>query len=117
MYKLNKTGPNTDPWGTPNLMITVSEVILPNLMHWDLPFKKLVNHARAVPFTPISYLRIFKRTSWSTVSKAALRSKSITTVALFSSDAMSKSFVSLTKRVSVLWCFLYANCSSQLRLL
>ena len=115
-YKLNRTGPNTEPCGTPNLITMVSDVVFPSLILWVLPIKKLLNHDKTVPLNPISFSRIPSKMWWSTVSNAAERSSNITIVAVFSSVAISRSLTIFISRVSVLWCFLYANWSAQLRL-
>lgn len=55
-----------------------------------------------IPVIPTSFSSIEISKLWSTVSKAAERSSNITTVALLSVEAMSKSFTILTRSVSVL---------------
>ena len=44
------------------------------------PVRNDLNQSSALPLIPISYSRILIRIFWSTVSKAALRSRSKTTV-------------------------------------
>ena len=116
-YTLNRTGPRTDPCGTPNLISITSETLFPYLILWDLPVRKLLNHERTtVPLRPISFSRTSRSNFWSTVSKAAERSRSMTTEADFSSEAIKRSLTIFIHNVSVLWSFLYANWSELFRL-
>ena len=90
---LKRTGPSTLLWGIPNSRMIVSEKELFIFTLMDLLQRKDLNQSRAWPRMPISLHKIFNSLSTSTVSNAALRSRRSSTVAVFLSEAINKSFV------------------------
>ena len=79
VYMINKTGPRTDPWGTPNDSGTGSESRPSTETNCILPVIYDLNHASTVPLTPKYDCSWAERISWSMVSKAADRSSNVTT--------------------------------------
>ena len=67
------------------------------------------NQERTVPVRARSERR-FRRMAWEMVSKAAERSRRMSRLMWPESAAIRRSFVILMRAVSVLWCFLYADC-------
>ena len=64
-----RTGPSTEPWGTPLLMNSVLHTLTPSTMHWHLFDKYDSNQQRVSPRIP--YMANFSRSiPWSTMSKA-----------------------------------------------
>ena len=78
----------------------------------DLPDKYDLNQFKAVPQIPCPDLNLSRSTSWSTVSKAALKSSIISKTLLLSSMALNMSSCTHASAVSVLWNFLYDDCNS-----
>ena len=109
VYRVNKTGPRTGLWGTPNDGGTGSESCTSTETNCILPVMHDLNHTSAVPSTPKYDCSRAKRISWSVVSKAAARSSSITREIFPSSISASRSLVTWVRAVSVLCPDRYAD--------
>ena len=68
VYRVNRIGPRTEPWGTTytRTLLTLTQCFLS--VRYDL------NQSSAIPDMPKAVWSLFNKTSWSKVSKAALRS-------------------------------------------
>ena len=80
MYEVNKRGPSTDPWGTPEVTGWSLEWQWPTVMCWLRPDKYELIQLRAASATPKSVYSLLRRVLWSMVSNAALRSSETRTV-------------------------------------
>ena len=112
MYIVNTIGPSTDPWGTPHTNDVGFDWVPLIRTDCDLPDKYDLNQFKAVPQIPSPDLSVSRSTSWSTVSKAALKSSIISNTLLLSSMALNMSSCTPVSAVSVLWNFLYEDCNS-----
>ena len=105
-----KSGPSTDPCGTPNCRGTAVEY-LPSIQTACVrPVRYEQNHSSAVPEIPILCQNWWRSVLWLMVSKAALRSNRTRMTPCLLSMCVRMSFCTLTKAVSVEWYFLYADC-------
>ena len=77
MLIMNRTGPSTDPWGTPRTSDVGFDWVPLIRTDCDLTDHDDLNHFKADPQIPGSDLSLCGCTSWSTVSKAALKSSLI----------------------------------------
>ena len=110
-YRVNSTGPRTDPWGTPKTRAigvdikpsTTTDSVLVSLRYDS-------NQDSANPEIPKVLSSRLNRMAWSRVSKAALRSNSASIDRSFWSDFVRRPSSTLKTAVSVLWYFLYADC-------
>ena len=107
----NKNGPRTDPFETPTLHWVTEDFSSPILKYWDLYLRYVAIHFNAVPDIPNRFFRRCIRISCSIVSNAADRSRLIKTADFFRSAMRYRSSMILRRAVSVLWSFLYADCS------
>jgi hypothetical protein len=71
---LKKIGEITVPWGTPHLIVFKELIVLFILTHCFLFDKWEVNNFKLLPQMPNCF-NLIMRMSWSTVSKALVRSK------------------------------------------
>ena len=110
----NRTGPSTEPCGTPLLTDWRLDTFNPSTTHWDLFERYDSNQWRDVPLT--TYRANFCRSiSWSTTSKAFLRSKNIAATMFPLSIWLSQSLINLINAVWQEWCFRkpdWASCKS-----
>ncbi len=104
VYKLKRSGPKMDPWGTPQIIGATDEENLPNSTEKVLSLIYELNHCKAIPPIPNKRSNRQRRILWSTVSKAAVRSRSRSTVFLQLSTASKMSLNTLSKADSVLCC-------------
>ena len=105
----NKTGPRTDPWGTPNDSGAGPESCPNTETNSILPVIYDLNHASAVLSTPRCDCSHAKRISWSMVSKAADRSSNTTMEILPPSILASRSLMTRGRAVSELCPVRYAD--------
>ena len=77
---MNNRGPKHESWGTPQFKSKGRERTPCTDTRWLLSDKYDLNQFRAVPRMPTSSDSLSKSSWWSTVSKAALRSKKINKV-------------------------------------
>ena len=75
IYIIKSKGPNTDPWGTPEVNRAGLDTYLPILIDKVMFLIKDINNCRAILHKPISIRRCIS-ISWSIVSKAADKSRS-----------------------------------------
>ena len=73
-------------------------------------YRNVLNHDKAVPQIPYTDCSLLRKTSWSTVSKAAERSSDAKMVYRPRSILVMMSLVILIIAVSVEWLLLYADC-------
>jgi len=100
---MKRIGPRTDPWGTPQVTVCCRDLALPSEMYSVLLVRYDLNQLRAVSVIPVVWCRRFRSMPWSTVSKAADRSSSMRSDGEPASAVIRRSFVTLTRAVSVLW--------------
>ena len=112
VYKLNRTGPRTDPCGTPNGRCCGQDSVPDMLILWSKSEKYGLNHRRAGPEIPKCRRWCYKRIKLSIVSKAAERSSKVSVVTLPLSMLSTISLCILRRAVSVEWNRLYADCRS-----
>ena len=117
IYVVKRIGPNTDPWGTPQVNGMLFEFT--PLIRTDcfLSERYDLNHWRATSQTPRWDCSLDKRMLWSMVSNAALKSRSNRMTHCFSSICLNISPCTEVNAVSVLWNFLYEGWNSSHRLL
>ncbi len=82
IYKLKRSGPKMDPWGTPQIIGATDEENLPNSTEKVLSLIYELHHCKAITPIPNKRSNRQRRILWSTVSKAAVRSRSRSTVFL-----------------------------------
>ena len=105
VYRVYKSGPKTEPWGTPKASVCGDEETFSIKTLWVRPHKYDSNHFKTIPLKPNVVLRRSRRMLWSIVSKAALRSSKTRTDILFQSAANNKSLRNFKGAVFVLWFF------------
>ena len=91
---MNRTGPRTEPWGTPNNRFCSQDKVDPICTDWTRPFRYDKNHLRGSPLMPQYISSVLISVSWSIVSYAALRSSSTSIAPPRLSTAWSISFCS-----------------------
>lgn len=74
MKMRNNRGPNTDPWGTPEVTVTVSDGAWSQTVYCNRWDRKLVIHAVIGP-SPIMALSFEINLAWDTQSNAFVKSK------------------------------------------
>ena len=79
MYRLKSKGPKMDPWGIPQVIQMFFELWSPRATKYSRPVV-------TGPARPTQFSSLLIRISWSTVSKAALRSRRARTVIFFLSQ-------------------------------
>ena len=97
----NNRGPRQLPWGTPKSILKWSDYTPSTLTFWERLDKYGGNQSMTFPDTPNSVHRRFRRIWWSAVSKAALRSRRIRSVACCLSMFIKMSFLILNNAD---WC-------------
>ena len=104
-----------EPWGTPYSSISPWDSA--PLMHtyWKRSQNYEHIHSCTVPVIPNLFSSSDMSNTWSTVMNTVERSKRDMSIRLLLSIAQRRSLKTLTKAVSTLWPFLYANCSIPLR--
>ena len=112
----NNRGPRQLPWGTPKSIPNRSDNTPSTVTLWERFHKYEANQSKTFPDTPNSVRRRLRRIWWSTISKAALRSRRIRSVACCLSIFIKMSFLILSRAVSVLWLGRYADWSVGKRL-
>ncbi len=71
---MKRSGPKTEPWGTPVVTVDVLDLKLFNWIHWVCPERYDLNQDRGVPVIPIE-ANLSRSTSCETVSKATVKSR------------------------------------------
>ena len=115
-YVVNSTGPNTESNGTPHFNFVMLDCAFLIVKFWVWPFKYYSNQLRAAPVIPIREFNTDSNRSWSTVSKAALRSSRTKITGIFSWKAPMMSLYTRTRAVSTLCPSLYADWNISARL-
>ena len=87
IYRVKKSGPRTEPWGTPILHGVWVDVEPPTQTNWERSDKYEVIHWRTSTSTPKLVFNLDMKISWSTRSNAALRSRATSNVDCDWSDA------------------------------
>ena len=100
---MNRMGPRTDPWGTPQVTVWGFEVEWPMEMYSVRFVRYEWNQLRAVSVSPVVEGSPFNKMAWSTVSNAADRSRRMRKEGEPESNDIRRSFVTFTRAVSVLW--------------
>lgn len=103
IYKEKRMGPRMEPWGTPQVSGAAIEQYSLRWTEKILSVRYDWNHLTAVPLMPMHCSRHDKRILWSTVSKAAVRSRSTRIAELPESTVKRRSLNTLKRAVSVLW--------------
>ena len=99
---MKRSGPSTEPWGTPCNRGAVEEVQLLMLMNCCLLVRYDLNQERAVPVMLRDDSRRERRMVWLMVSKAAVRSRRRRMLRWPESEERRRSLVTLRRAVSVL---------------
>ena len=99
---VKRSGPITDPWGTPHSSRWWRETTSPILIASVLSDRYEVSHASGDPPIPIEY-NWRSSILWSTVSKAAVRFRRTSIIHFLRSSACNMSSWMLMRSVSVLW--------------
>ena len=102
VYRTNRMGPSTEPWGTLYMSCDGDEDELLTEVDWHLPERYDWNNWSAVDWMPKTEFRRERRIWWSKVSKVAERSNKRRTEMLSLSRAERISFTIPNKMVSVL---------------
>ena len=71
VYIVYRSGPSTEPWGTPKTTGRVLETSFSTQTHWPRSCRYEPNHLRARPEIPKANSRRCRSISWSITSKAA----------------------------------------------
>ena len=98
---MKRRGPSTDPWGTPSGTAKHLDLLFLSWTKCCLSVRYDENQASAMPVIPMSGRRT-RSSGWEMVSKAAARSRRTRVVSNPESAVRRRSFVILTKAVSVL---------------
>ena len=114
MLIVNRIGQSTHLWGTPHTNDVGFDWVPLISTDCDLPDKYDLTQFKAVPQIPSPDLSLSRSTSWSTVSKAALKSSMISNTLLLSSMALNMASCTHVNVVSVLW---NEDCNSSYKLL
>ena len=109
VYMESKTGPTTEPWGTPQKRFRLDERSAPIFTNWVLPDRYDCSQPKAFPVIPKRCFSLVVRMSLSTVSNATERPSNINITHPQSSMARRMSLCILVSAVSVLLPFLYAD--------
>ena len=117
IYIVKIIGPNTDPWGTPQVNGMLFEFTPFIRTDRFLPERYDLNHWRSTSQTPRWDCSLNKKMLWSMVSNATLKSRSNSMTHCFSSICLNISSCNEVNAVSVLRNFLYEDCNSSYRLL
>ena len=117
IYMVKRIGPNTDPWGTPQVNGMFFEFTPFIRTDCFLSERYDLNHWRATSQTPRWDCSLAKMMLLSMVSNAALKSRSNRMTHCFSSICLDISSCTEVNAVSVLWNFLYEDWNSSYRLL
>ena len=102
VYRSKRTGPSSEPWGTPNMSCDVDEDELLTEVNWYLFETYDWNHWSAVDWMPKTEFTRERRIWWSVVLKAAERSNTRRREMLSLSRTSRISFTIRNKTVSVL---------------
>ena len=102
MYKRKSSGPKIDPWGTPLLIILLSDIVLLTTQHCVLFWRYDFNIPMALSQIPYR-LSFRNRIEWSTESNALLRSTNRTPFRLPQSIFLYHCSVALISAVRVEW--------------
>ena len=105
----NKTGSRTDPWGMPHFSSTDDDFLPATDTCWYLEDRYDATQSSARSLRPILVSSCLSSIIWSTVLKAAERSRRTKKADCFQSKAINKSFKTQVKAVSVEWNFRYAD--------
>jgi len=105
VYMMNKIGPRAKPCGTPHKSCTKGDLYMPPRTHCHRPWRYEWNQARTGPSNPKVTCNRRHKILWSTVSKAADKSKRTRAATSPLSTASSSSRSNMTRRtaVSVEW--------------
>ena len=79
IYKRNKIGPKTEPWGTPDVTGISDDFSPSKATHWVCPSKKALIQLRFFRITPC-WCSLYSNFVWLTLSKALLKSRRIRSV-------------------------------------
>ena len=110
VYAMNSRGPSTEPCGTEHNTWTMADKQPSYTTRNVLPVRYDLNHCRTAPCKPNWRSSRSSSSSWSTVSKAAVRSSRQRADNWPSSAASIRSFCTFSTAVSVLWSRQYADC-------
>src|SRR5271163_650808 len=106
-----RNGPSTEPCGTPKSHSESVERSPPAITYCFLPRRYVSIHPSASPETPNIVLNRSTKMSCSMVSNAADRSRPTSTAVFLEFTTLLRSSSILRRAVSVLCCFLYADCT------
>ena len=106
----NRSGPRTEPCGTPDDSFTVRERQPPTTMNCSRRTKYDASHRRTTQSKPKRSFARSRRRRWSSVPNAALMSSDIRTDGDALSVAVKRSLTTLVMAVSVEWRARYADC-------
>ena len=90
MYNKKRSGPRTEPWGTPEVTLTSSDDSPSSTTVWVRPIRNDWIQFKVFPFTP-KQESLNKSFRWFTLSKALLKSKSIKSVCFPKDSCLPKS--------------------------
>jgi len=105
-YTANSSGPSTEPCGTPTSSLVSSDLCRPSLTNCLRSVRYDRIHDNAVPDTLNSDCSRCSSVWWRTVSKAAERSRPMSTVTCFSSAVVYTLSRTSSRAVSVQWPYL-----------
>ena len=108
-YRVNSTGPRTDPWGTPKTRGIGVNIKPSTTTDCVLSLRYDSDQDSTTPEIPKVLSSRLNRMAWSRVSKAALRSNSASIDTSFWSDFVRRPSSTLKTAVLVLWYYLYAD--------
>ena len=117
VYKMKSRGHNTEPCGTPHANFRVDDLSPKNVTAWVLSLRKDRIQFKAAPVMPNDSSIRRRRMSWSTVSKAALRSSSPIKETCPESAASRMSDTTLRMQLSVEWSMIIYWCLNAIRLI
>ena len=76
VYTVNRSGPSTEPWGTPHVKPDWSDLEPFITVLWLRSLRYEANYLKALPATPMRTWSVDNNLKWSIVSKAADKSNS-----------------------------------------
>ena len=98
---VNRMGPRTEPWGTPQERGDGFDLLLAMETHCERSERYDLNHMREAPAMPRRLCMWRRSILWDTKSKAAEQSRRLSRTGLQSSSALSKSSMTVIRAVSV----------------
>ena len=94
MYKRKRSGPSTDPWGTPEVTRISLEDSPSSTTVWEWPIKKASIHFRVFPVM-LKVGSLYSNFRWLTLSKALLKSKRIKSVCFLKVSRLAKVYADI----------------------